>query len=194
MPKTIDEKKRNISTAAVNAILSTLKDYVDSKDSASETELADLARVVAEALNDLNARMQTIESEQGLPFGDILADSINTQVMPMVGGKAIVLTGSGAPQVVPDFVGQFYIDTSTPNVYFATATNNVNGWKKPVYDANYVHTDNNFTTALKTKLEDLYDKTTLDSILSGKEPAFTLTYDASNHALVSSKTIIVPTT
>ena len=188
MPKTIDEKKRNISTAAVNAILSTLKDYVDSKDSASETELADLARVVAEALNDLNARMQTIESEQGLPFGDIVADSINTQIMP------IVLTGSGSPQVAPDFVGQFYIDTSTPNVYFATATGNVSGWKKPVYDANYVHTDNNFTTALKTKLENLYDKTTLDNILSGKEPAFTLTYDVSNHALVSSTTIIVPTT
>ena len=167
---------------------------MDSKDSASETELADLARVVAEALNDLNARMQTIESEQGLPFGDIVADSINTQVMPMVGGKAIVLTGSGAPQVAPDFVGQFYIDTSAPNVYFSTATGSVNGWKKPVYDANYVHTDNNFTTALKTKLDNLYDKTTLDSILSGKEPAFTLTYDATNHALVSSKTIIVPIT
>lgn len=194
MPKTIDEKKRTISTAAVNAILSTLKDYVDSKDSASEGELEDLARTVAYALNDLDARTRSIEEQQGQPFGPIVADSINSQVMPMVGGKAIVLTGSGAPQVAPDFVGQFYIDTSTPNVYFSTTTGSVNGWKKPVYDANYVHTDNNFTTALKTKLENLYDKTTLDSILSGKEPAFTLTYDASNHALVSSKTIIVPTT
>lgn len=192
MPKTIDEKKRTISTAAVNAILSTLKDYVDSKDSASEGELEDLARTVAYALNDLDARTRSIEEQQGQPFGPIVADSINTQVMPMVGGKAIVLTGSGAPQVAPDFVGQFYIDTAGPNVYFATATNNVSGWKKPVYDANYVHTDNNFTTALKTKLENLYDKTTLDTLLSGKEPVFTFSYDAQTHALVTSKRINLP--
>lgn len=192
MPKTIDEKKRTISTAAVNAILSTLKDYVDSKDSASEGELEDLARTVAYALNDLDARTRSIEEQQGQPFGPIVADSINSQVMPMVGGKAIVLTGSGAPQVAPDFVGQFYIDTSTPNVYFATATGNVNGWKKPVYDANYVHTDNNFTTALKTKLENLYDKATLDNLLSGKEPVFTFSYDAQTHALITSKRINLP--
>lgn len=192
MPKTIDEKKRTISTAAVNAILSTLKDYVDSKDSASEGELEDLARTVAYALNDLDARTRSIEEQQGQPFGPIIADSINTQVMPMVGGKAIVLTGSGAPTIAPDFVGQFYIDTTTPNVYYATATNNVNGWKKPVYDANYVHTDNNFTTALKTKLDNLYDKTTLDSLLSGKEPVFTFSYDAQTHALVTSKRINLP--
>ena len=192
MPKSIDEKKRTISTAAVNAILSTLKSYVDSKDSASEGELEELARTVAYALNDLDARTRSIEEQQGQPFGPIIADSINTQVMPMVGGKAIVLTGSGAPQVAPDFVGQFYIDTSTPNVYFATATGSVNGWKKPVYDANYVHTDNNFTTALKTKLENLYNKTTLDSLLSGKEPVFTFSYDAQTHALVTSKLINLP--
>lgn len=192
MPKSIDEKKRTISTAAVNAILSTLKDYVDSKDSASEGELEDLARTVAYALNDLDARTRSIEEQQGQPFGPIVADSINAQVMPMVGGKAIVLTGSGAPQVAPDFVGQFYIDTSAPNVYFATATGSVNGWKKPVYDANYVHTDNNFTTALKNKLADLYDKTTLDSLLSGKEPVFTFSYDAQTHALITSKRINLP--
>lgn len=192
MPKSIDEKKRTISTAAVNAILSTLKSYVDSKDSASEGELEELARTVAYALNDLNARTRSIEEQQGQPFGPIIADSINTQVMPMVGGKAIVLTGSGAPQVAPDFVGQFYIDTSTPNVYFATATGSVSGWKKPVYDANYVHTDNNFTTALKTKLENLYNKTTLDSLLAGKEPVFTFSYDAQTHALVTSKLINLP--
>ncbi len=192
MPKSIDEKKRTISTAAVNAILSTLKDYVDSKDSASEGELEDLARTVAYALNDLDARTRSIEEQQGQPFGPIVADSINAQVMPMVGGKAIVLTGSGAPQVAPDFVGQFYIDTSAPNVYFATATGSVNGWKKPVYDANYVHTDNNFTTALKTKLDNLYDKTTLDSLLSGKEPVFTFSYDAQTHALITSKRINLP--
>lgn len=192
MPKSIDEKKRTISTAAVNAILSTLKDYVDSKDSASEGELEELARTVAYALNDLDARTRSIEEQQGQPFGPIIADSINTQVMPMVGGKAIVLTGSGVPQVAPDFVGQFYIDTSTPNVYFATATGSVSGWKKPVYDANYVHTDNNFTTALKTKLENLYNKTTLDSLLSGKEPVFTFSYDAQTHALVTSKLINLP--
>lgn len=192
MPKSIDEKKRTISTAAVNAILSTLKSYVDSKDSASEGELEELARTVAYALNDLDARTRSIEEQQGQPFGPIIADSINTQVMPMVGGKAIVLTGSGAPQVAPDFVGQFYIDTSTPNVYFATATGSVSGWKKPVYDANYVHTDNNFTTALKTKLENLYNKTTLDSLLSGKEPVFTFSYDAQTHALVTSKLINLP--
>lgn len=192
MTKSIDEKKRTISTAAVNAILSTLKSYVDSKDSASEGELEELARTVAYALNDLDARTRSIEEQQGQPFGPIIADSINTQVMPMVGGKAIVLTGSGAPQVAPGFVGQFYIDTSTPNVYFATATGSVSGWKKPVYDANYVHTDNNFTTALKTKLENLYNKTTLDSLLSGKEPVFTFSYDAQTHAIVTSKLINLP--
>jgi len=186
MSKAIDEKKRPITTAAVYAILSTLKTYVDTSDDAC----ADLARATAEALCDLNARIQGLEDLQGQPFGDIIANSINTQVVPLVGGKSMVLVGSGTPASNPDFVGQIYIDTTGPNFYFSTGTGS-GGWEKVVYDASYVHTDNNFTNALKTKLDNLYTKAQLDTMFGDKEDSFTLTYDAQNHALVSSKTITV---
>lgn len=186
MSKAIDEKKRPISTAAVYAILSTLKTYVDTNDGAC----TDLARATARALCDLNARIGSLEDLQGQPFGDIIANSINTQEVPMVGGNPMVRTGTGAPTGNPPMAGQVYIDTSGPNFWFSTGTGS-GGWKKVVYDASYVHTDNNFTNALKTKLDQLYTKAQLDTMFGGKENAFTISYDAQNHALVSSKRITV---
>ncbi len=45
-----------------------------------------------------------------------------------VENKQVVQTGSGAPGTTPNFVGEFYIDTTGPTVYFAAGTGSSADW------------------------------------------------------------------
>ena len=40
-----------------------------------------------------------------------------------------ILTGSGAPSVAPDFVGQLYIDSTNKHVYVSVATSDSGDWE-----------------------------------------------------------------
>lgn len=74
---------------------------------------------VAQALCDLNERLAGI-SRRFDAMGKVGAEEINLGTLPKVGGSEIVITGTGAPAVVPHFIGQQYIDLTNRKVYSAT--------------------------------------------------------------------------
>ena len=74
---------------------------------------------VAQALCDLNERLAGI-SRRFDAMGKVEAEEINLGTLPKVGGSEIVITGAGAPAVVPHFIGQQYIDLTNRKVYSAT--------------------------------------------------------------------------
>lgn len=60
-------------------------------------------------------------------LGNVNATSINLEQFPKINAYATVIYGSGAPTEVPRFIGQLYVDTSTPALYCAKAVTNSTG-------------------------------------------------------------------
>lgn len=83
--------------------------------------------VIASALNNLNSRLEAFENIEN--WGDITADSINTQEFPLVAGDATVLIGTAAPSNAPSFAGQLYVDTTNKVLYVATGYSSSSDWK-----------------------------------------------------------------
>ena len=82
--------------------------------------------VIAAALNDLNARIESLENMEN--FDDIVAETVNTQEFPLVGGKSMVLFGSSAPDSAPSYEGQFYLDLTNKNLYFSVGQSSASDW------------------------------------------------------------------
>ncbi len=95
-------------------------DFLSSKSSANKDE------VVAAALGELEARLESVEARE--VSGDIVVDSVAMQEFPLVGGKSMVLFGAAAPSVIPDYEGQLFVDTANKVVYVATGYSSVNDW------------------------------------------------------------------
>lgn len=82
--------------------------------------------VIAAALNDLNARIESIENMEN--FGDLVAETVSMQEFPLVGGKSMVLFGSSAPDSAPSYEGQLYLDLTNKNLYFSVGQSSASDW------------------------------------------------------------------
>lgn len=82
--------------------------------------------VIAAALGELEKRLQGVEDRE--VSGDITVDSVKMQEFPLVGGKSMVLFGTAAPAVAPDYEGQVFVDTMNEIVYVATGTADASSW------------------------------------------------------------------
>ena len=89
--------------------------------------------VVAEALAKLNQEFEAFKKMlQSGNIGDIHVTSVNTDSVPMYCGQQMIVNGSGSPitnAVVPDFVGQIYIDTTNRNAYMCCDSSSASYWK-----------------------------------------------------------------
>ena len=89
--------------------------------------------VVAEALAKLNQEFEAFKKMlQSGNIGDIHVTSVNTDSVPMYCGQQMIVDGSGSPitnAVVPDFVGQIYIDTTNRNAYMCCDSSSASYWK-----------------------------------------------------------------
>ena len=89
--------------------------------------------VVAEALAKLNQEFEAFKKMlQSGNIGDIHVTSVNTDTVPMYCGQQMIINGSGSPitnAVVPDFVGQIYIDTTNRNAYMCCDSSSASYWK-----------------------------------------------------------------
>lgn len=84
--------------------------------------------VIAQAFADLQASIDGIKA-QLVNLGETKAVCIDSADLPKVCGQPLVVTGSGAPSVVPMFVGQRYHDTTNKKVYEAmSVTNSTSDW------------------------------------------------------------------
>ena len=137
------------------------------------TEIAKKIRtddeVIAASLNNLNSRLEAFENIEN--WGDILADSINTSEFPLVAGKPMVVVKAGTPSgtsTIPDYAGQFYVDSTNKVIYCSGGYSSVNDWvdvtnkigtgtvgsaTKPIYLNNGVPTEcSNFGGGTKVTL------------------------------------------
>lgn len=123
MATAIDNNPSNTSTQAIQKLCQLIKGQFDNVALTTEQKMV----VIAEALNDLNYRINGLEDTSTLP--DLIGNSINTQLVPKVGSCPMILTGTTAPSDAPDFVGQQYIDTTNKNVYLAVGNSASSDWK-----------------------------------------------------------------
>lgn len=99
------------------------------------SELADIManagdsdEVIAKAFAYLFAEVQGIKAQLS-NLGNAKATSIDAAEGYKVCGGDIVVVGSGAPAVVPQFIGQFYVDITNKKLYFAfRLTNSTSDW------------------------------------------------------------------
>lgn len=82
--------------------------------------------VIAAALNDLNARIESLENMEN--FDDIVAETVSMQEFPLVGGKSMVLFGSSTPDSAPSYAGQLYLDLTNKNLYFSVGQSSASDW------------------------------------------------------------------
>ena len=116
MPTAINNNPANISTKAIQKLAQLAKAQQDP-----------FMIAVAEIINQLNARITGLETQEVLP--DIIANSINTQEVPKIGGCPLIVTSSTAPSsVASDFAGQIYVYSD--NIYMSKKANSSTDWVK----------------------------------------------------------------
>ena len=76
--------------------------------------------ILAQLLCDLDARMNGVMSRLE-NLGEVKVITVDSENLPKVCGQSMVVSGAGAPAVVPQFVGQRYHDTTNKKVYEAFA-------------------------------------------------------------------------
>ena len=74
--------------------------------------------------NDIDAM---IEAKDRL--GKATAISLDTLEWPTLTGLPITRIGSDTPAIIPDFIGQKYVDTTNKKLYFAFGASSVSDWK-----------------------------------------------------------------
>ncbi len=72
-------------------------------------EIQALAKLLVQQQYEIDGLKKMVEEN----LGDIRATTINTDNMPMVSGKPLIIVENGAPTEVPYFVGQIHVNRST---------------------------------------------------------------------------------
>lgn len=89
--------------------------------------------VIAEALVELKNKIDALQNIiKEMILGSVQIDNLDiVKNLNLYGSSNMILTGTAAPAVVPDFIGQFFIKTSaTTACYQATGNSSVNDWKQ----------------------------------------------------------------
>ena len=97
-----------------------------------ETDLNLDEYTIAEALNLLYSKIIALEKliSDGV-LGNVQVDSLTTVGDIKYKGASIILLGTAAPSIAPDFVGQTFINTTSPGtVYTAKGVASVSDWKQ----------------------------------------------------------------
>ena len=91
-----------------------------------------LEPALAEILNHLLGRIYSLESIiKNSLYKNIQVDSLDiVKSFNIYGGTNLVLIGISAPAIVPDFIGQFYVNTTGGVSYQAKGTASTSDWKQ----------------------------------------------------------------
>ena len=86
---------------------------------------------IAAALNLLNAKIAALEKiiSDGV-LGNVQVENITTVGNIFYKGSLMILTGTAAPSITPDFIGQTFIDTAAGKTYAAKGITNSGDWKQ----------------------------------------------------------------
>lgn len=134
----IDEGSEMSSTTQeyINNVASGKVDKVAGKSLVSDTLISDIqdatSEVIPRAYIDLLRRIENLESilVSGEVYGgDVKVKAIDGMEIKKL-GCPLVMIGTGAPTRIPDFIGQFYINTSGPALYYSVGTDSTSNWKQ----------------------------------------------------------------
>lgn len=115
---------------ASTATWTTLAQWVKEPNQLNVTELLELP--IAEVLNVLYAKIQAIEAFiKASQYGNVTADQVDIVRNFNVWGKTnLIIEGTAAPAVLPDFVGQTFVNTVGGVTYTAKGIASVADWKQ----------------------------------------------------------------
>jgi hypothetical protein len=157
-----------------NVAMNKLIDLVRTAISQISSTDTDHAQVTAEALVDLNARLEALENAEAEDYGNIVAESIDLVEFPMIAGASTVLFGSSAPASAPDFACQIYIDTTNNVLYIARGNSATTDWKAVLMDSARTTTIAAASSASDAKVPtEKAARTELDKKADKKVPAAT---------------------
>lgn len=109
-------------TAASNWEIVPLKSHIENNE-----------EVIAAALVELKNKIDALQNIiKEMILGSVQIDNLDiVKNLNIYGSSNMILTGTAAPTVVPDFIGQFFIKTTaTTACYQATGNSSVNDWKQ----------------------------------------------------------------
>lgn len=85
--------------------------------------------VIAVSECDIASRVSILEQNLlKLVKGDVICDKITTRELNLQGTTSLVRKGAGAPTTAPDYIGQFYVDTTNGDYYKSTGNESVSNW------------------------------------------------------------------
>lgn len=131
-----NEKAELAATATTQA--NTARDGANSAAQAANEAATNISpevinneQVQAETYNVLNARISALESliANGI-FTYLQADTLIGVNSMLYKGAEFFLYGTAAPSIAPDFIGQFYINTTAGTTYQAKGIVGVHDWKQ----------------------------------------------------------------
>ena len=109
------------------------KKYVDAKDAQLGADLGDnIEPALAEIINHQNGRIKALEDlVKNMLFKAGQFDTIDiVKQLNIWGGTNLVIVGTAAPSIVPDFIGQMYINTTAGTIYQAKGISSTSDWKQ----------------------------------------------------------------
>lgn len=117
-------------TGTSTATWTTVAQWVKTPNQLNITELLELP--IAEIINVLYAKIQALENFIKVSqYSNIISDQVNiVKTFNIWGATNLILTGTAAPAIVPDFVGQAFINTAGGVTYTAKGIASVADWKQ----------------------------------------------------------------
>ena len=109
------------------------KKYVDAKDAQLGADLNEnIEPSLAEILNAMAGRIIALESIiKNSVYKNMQVDTLDiVKGFSIYGSTNLVLTGTADPSVIPDFVGQFYVNTTGGVCYQAKGISSTSDWKQ----------------------------------------------------------------
>jgi hypothetical protein len=92
-------------------------------------KIIDDEEVIATDLNELSARVSALEAAfRNMIISKMQIDSIDVLKDLNYQGRPLFIVSDVAPNIVPDGVPQFYINTATGDFYSAKNNTSVNDW------------------------------------------------------------------
>lgn len=133
----VDTQNLLTSTSATKPLAANQGKVLDEKITQVGADLNkipdNLEPALAEILNQQNKRIEALESLiKNMLFKNGQFDIIDVvKQLNIYGGTNLVIVGTAAPAIVPDFIGQWYINTSgTGTTYQAKGNASTSDWKQ----------------------------------------------------------------
>jgi hypothetical protein len=99
---------------------------------AISTNIINNEKVLAASIANLTTRLNFLETCVRDGFGELTVDTLNIirGINQYDSKGSAVIIGSGTPSVIPNYIGQFYVNTTSNIAYIAVATDNAACWKQ----------------------------------------------------------------